>query len=162
MQINTETVKSKICGVVGDGAFMRKNEPFKKRLSELLDRYKLTFRWDLLHLANRAHMAARGCTDYEKQMKTKEIDSSTETAEDDDDIIFAESTDATKLSELIDYIQCNAKKNRTGIIYTGLKIDDSHFKRPKIWSATRMCLFEYDMTHRFLENKLYFEVIYLI
>ena len=50
---------------------MQKNEPFKKRLSELLDRYTLTFRWDLLHLANRAHMAARGSTEYEKEEAPK-------------------------------------------------------------------------------------------
>ena len=138
---------------------MCKNGPFKKRLSELLDRYKLTFRWDLLHLANRAHMAARGSTDYEKEVAPKKANSSSETV-DDDEVIFEEGTDPTTLSKLIDYIQSNAKKNRTGIVYTGLIIDDSKFKRPKIWSSTRMCLYEYDMNHRFLENKVYFEVIY--
>ena len=139
---------------------MQKNEPFKKRLSELLDRYTLTFRWDLLHLANRAHMAARGSTEYEKEEAPKKVNDSTISKEDVDDIVIDQYSDPTTVSELINYIQCNAKTNRTGIVYTGLKIDDSKFKRPNIWSATRMCLYEFDLNHRFLENKIFFEVIY--
>ena len=139
---------------------MQKNEPFKKRLSELLDRYTLTFPWDLLHLANRAHMAARGSTEYEKEEAPKKVNDSTISEEDVDDIVIDQYSDPTTVSELINYIQCNAKTNRTGIVYTGLKIDDSKFKRPKIWSATRMCLYEFDLNHRFLENKMFFEVIH--
>ena len=84
---------------------MQKNEPFKKRLSELLDRYTLTFRWDLLHSANHAHMAARGSTEYEK------VNDSTISEEDVDDIVIDQYSDPTTVSELINYIQCNAKTN---------------------------------------------------
>lgn len=136
---------------------MRKNQPFKNRLSELLDRYKLTYRWDLLHLSNRAHIAARGSTKYE-QKKASENAADLEEIE-DDECNKSENTSSTGISELIDSIQHLSKKNRTGITYTGIQISAINFKRPKIWSCTRMCLYEYDMTLRFLENKVYFEVI---
>ena len=90
---------------MGDGAFMRKNKHFKKRLSELLDCYKLTYRWDLLHLANRSHIAARGYTKYEQKKAT-----TSEEADDDNDY---DSIENTEISELIDYIQSEAKKYRT-------------------------------------------------
>ena len=90
---------------------MQKNEPFKKRLSELLDRYTLTFLWDLLHLANRAHMAARGSTEYEKEEAPKKVNDSTISEEDVDDIVIDQYSDPTTVSELINYIQCNAKTN---------------------------------------------------
>ena len=32
------------------------------------------------------------------------------------------------------------------------------FKRPKVWSSTRMCLYEWDMLDRFLTNAKYFEI----
>ena len=154
-KIDGETLKRNICGVVGDGAFIRKNEPFKKRLREVLDHNELTFRWDLLHLCNRSHISARGSTKYEvKKASKKKANAFEET--DDNDLI--ESTITTEIGELIDFIQLEAKKYRTGIRYTELHMNAINFKRPKIWSTTRMCLYEFEMTLRFLENKVYFEI----
>jgi len=152
-KIDEPILKDKICGVVGDGAFMRKNKPFKKRLQELLDKYNLTFRWDLLHLGNRAHIAARGPTKYETKKKLKKL---TDDGEDDSS---EDGTQVTELGELINYIQGHSKTFRSGIKFTGMQMSlDFKFLRPKVWSSTRMCLFEWDMTMRFLQNKLYFEI----
>ena len=130
---------------------MKGNEPFKTRITELLKNLELTFRWDMLHLCNRAHLVARGQTAYEKKKKEKDLEQGDEPEE--SDIISS-----TLLSDLINHIQRDAKKFRTGINYTSLKISVSDFKRPKVWSTTRMCLYEFEMTLRFLQNKLYFEV----
>ena len=140
---------------------MRYNEPFKKRLSELLNNFNLTYRWDILHLSNRAHIAARKSTAYEKKKAAKKKGAdSEEFAEYDYDCDLENSSDCTgtEISELIDYIQSKAKEWRTGIKFTGLVLENINFKRPKIWSSTRMCLYEFEMTIRFLENKQYFEV----
>ena len=61
------------------------------------------------------------------------------------------------IAELINNIQKTAKKYRTGIFYTDLKLSSS-FLRPKVWSCTRMCLYEFEMVHRFLQNREYFDV----
>ena len=123
-------------------------------MREVLDHNELTFRWDLLHLCNRSHISARGSTKYEvKKASKKKANAFEET--DDNDLI--ESTITTEIGELIDFIQLEAKKYRTGIRYTELHMNAINFKRPKIWSTTRMCLYEFKMTLRFLENKVYFE-----
>ena len=57
--LDNETLKSKIAGVTGDGAFAKGNAPFKNRMSELLEK-TVVVRWDPLHLINRAHIEARG------------------------------------------------------------------------------------------------------
>ena len=56
-------------GLVGDGAFIKGNKPFKNRMELLLGK-KLKFRWDILHLVNRAHVPARGISPLEKKQKT--------------------------------------------------------------------------------------------
>ena len=138
---------------------MRYNEPFKKRISELLGNFNLTFRWDLLHLSNRAHIAARKSTKYEIKKAAKKRTTTSEEIDDYDcDLEITPDNSSTKISELIDYIQSKAKEWRTGIKFTGLILENINFKRPKIWSNTRMCLYEFDMTLRFLENKHFFEV----
>ena len=122
---------------------------------------ELVFRWDLLHLANRSHISARGSTAYEEKKAAKKRANATEaTDEIDYDIIENTSANTTAIAQLIDYIQTQARKYRTGLVYTDMKISDSSFKRPKIWSTTRMCLYEFEMTLRWLENKIYFEVLY--
>ena len=138
---------------------MRYNEPFKKRLSDLLDNFNLTFRWDLLHLSNRSHIAARKSTKYEtKKAAEKRVTISQEVDDYNSDLEDTPDNSCTEISMLIDYIQSEAKEWRTGIKFTGLILENINFKRPKIWSCTRMCLYEFDMTLRFLENKHYFEV----
>ena len=128
-------------------------------MSELLNNFNLTFRWDLLHLSNRAHIAARKSTKYERKKAAKK--NCTNLAEFDNydcDLDDPPDNSGTEISELIDYIQSKAKEWRTGIKFTGLVLENINFKRPKIWSSTRMCLYEFEMTIRFLENKHYFEV----
>ena len=45
---------------------------------------------------------------------------------------------------------------RTGIEFAKLKeISMSLFKRPKVWSSTRMVVYEFEMVERFLENSMY-------
>jgi hypothetical protein len=56
-------------------------------------------------------------------------------------------------------VQETAKKLRTGIVYTGLKISTGFkFKRPKCWSATRMVAYEFDMIESFLTNRFYVDI----
>ena len=119
-------------------------------MKELLND-NLQFRWDILHLANRAHVDARGTTaaDLKEAAKFSHLE------EDGEVETPAATLSATPISELIDMIQKSAKTLRTGIQYTGLKISSQSFKRPKVWSATRMCLYEYDMVKRFLENRVF-------
>ncbi len=45
--MDIDVVKRKVVGLVGDGAFIRGNKPFKDELDALLGK-KLTYRWDLL------------------------------------------------------------------------------------------------------------------
>ena len=54
--------------------------------------------------------------------------------------------DPALVKELIDYIQNEAKKFRTGIKYTQLtEVTEGNFKRPKVWSNTRMVVYEFEM-----------------
>ena len=146
--ITLEILKEKIVGVVGDGAFMKGNQGFKDTLKDFLHE-NLQFRWDILHLCNRAHVDARGVTaaDMKESAKYKDLEN----------IHYEEESKSTPISQLIDYIQKSAKTLRTGIAYTGLKLSSKSFKRPKIWSATHMCLYEFDMVHRFLNNREFFD-----
>ena len=63
------------------------------------------------------------------------------------------------LKELIDFIQNKSKKMRTGIEYSKMKeISGGMFKRPKVWSSTRMVVYEFEMVERFLENAMYLDI----
>ena len=54
--------------------------------------------------------------------------------------------------KLMDFIQGQSKTWRSGLEYTALKIEALRsFKRPKIWSKTRMVNYEYDQLLRFVE-----------
>ena len=82
IQVQIETLKSKIIGLVGDGAFIKGNKPFKNRMEVLLSK-PLKFRWDILHLDNRAHVPVRGIPPLEKKNKPNiSEDIETETEED--------------------------------------------------------------------------------
>ena len=66
---------------------------------------------------------------------------------------------ATYYLQLNFFFQHEAKKYRTGLKYTELMlISQGDFKRPKVWSSTRMCLYEWDMLDRFLSNAKYFKI----
>ena len=83
---------------------MKFNHDFKNGITERLQK-NLTFRWDLLHLANRSHISARGKADTDNYIASfdedkMEFDSDSENGE-------LESTTrvSTLISSLINYIQ---------------------------------------------------------
>ena len=155
-QITQEDIKGKLSAILGDGAFIKDNKPFKDTLNRLAGK-QLTYRWDPLHLANRAHIEARGKI-YKNEINTESIDvDQLDLQIEENDNIQAEDTEL--LRQLITFIQKQSKQYRTGIKYTKL-LEFSHgsFKRPKVWSSTRMCLYEWDMLDRFLENSAFFKV----
>ena len=124
-------MKNTVSGVAGDGAFIKGNEPFKSKLKELIHP-DIKFKWDILHLANRAYIDA-------KEEARKQSDQS--------------------IDHLMDYIQAESKKWRSGLDYTRMKmVALKTFKRPKLWSETRMVNFEYDQIMRFIECSIWWEV----
>ena len=90
IQVQIDTLKSKVVGLVGDGAFIKGNKPFKNRMEILLAK-KLKFRWDILHLVNRAHVPARGTSPLEKKKNISEEDAE---IEDDFNLDFQEEIEA--------------------------------------------------------------------
>ena len=64
------------------------------------------------------------------------------------------------MKELIDYIYTKpGQKMKTGIEFAKLKeISMGLFKRPKVWSSTRMVVYEFEMVERFLENSMYLDI----
>ena len=170
-RISPEIVKDKLNAILGDGQFIKGNGPFKTALNKLVGK-DLTYRWDPLHLFNRAHIKARGAI-YKNELKSV-AESSTSLEQEDydwDEIANSEDTAGTAsgsentdsntemVRQLIKYIQKEAKVYRTGIRYTALlQYTYGQFKRPKVWSSTRMCLYEWNMIDRFLDNSIYFEI----
>ena len=132
MKIPVEQLKEKISGVVGDGAFIKGNEPFKTKMIELIGK-PLIFRWDLLHLVNRAHIKARDlCTPVNK---------------------------CHTIPQLMDFVQSESKEWRSGADFTRITIETlSVFKRPKLFSETRMVNYEFNQLHRFLECCKYWDI----
>ncbi|CAL4224072.1 unnamed protein product, partial [Meganyctiphanes norvegica] len=112
--------------------------------------------WDLLHLINRAHKDAKGkAIYYSDDVEIEDTDSATNDIEEDQN----GQNKACLISELIDYIQSEARQHRSGIKYTLMKIvTHGKFKRPKVWSNTRMVVYEWEMLERFLENAVYFAI----
>ena len=154
-KIQDSELKEKVVGLTGDGAFAKLNKPFKNKITELLGK-NVPIRWDILHLINRAHKDARGKTEFDKDNEDNTLDSDDATFT--DPTVVDESSDNTEVCKLIDYIQSEAKKYRSGIKYTDLMLTtDGKFKRPKVWSNTRMVVYEFEMLERFLENKIYFD-----
>ena len=110
-------------GVAGDGFFTKGNAPFKNKMQELFMK-TLVFRWDPLHLINRAHIDAKG------KVKGCDEDVLSEDGSDEEEENIGNNT---LLTELIDYIQQGAKKLRHGIAFSYLKsITCGEFKRPKV------------------------------
>ena len=150
-------VKEKTRGVCADGAFIKGNEPFKQKMRELLANDDLIFKWDFMHILNRAHCKARGLTDSEIDSENTLRDES----DIDDEPRTLSPNQKTALTTLMDYIQSQSKKWRSGLDYTALveeTRDTFSFKRPKVMSTTRVSLYEFEQVHRFLECKQYWDV----
>ena len=116
---------------------------------------KLVFRWDFLHLINRAHKDAKGTVSGMEH----DDDELSEFEDESDDEREQKNENNTLITELIDYIQKNAEKLPHGIAFTQLKtITSGQFKRPKVWSTTRMVVYEFEMIERFLENSTFLDI----
>ena len=150
--ISKEQLKEKIVGLTGDGAFAKGNAPFKDEMNLLFEKL-LIFRWDMLHLINRAHIDAKG-----GEVEVLEIENG-DSEDEDNDIGSTSEEYADLVSDLIKYIQNEAKKLRHGIRYTSmLDATLGSFKRPKVWSTTRMVVYEFEMLERFLENSTFLDI----
>ena len=83
------------------------NKDFKDKLKELLNNENLMFRWDPLHLFNRAHIYAWGSVDHE--VDEKDIDGDNPEERDptvDDDVMFKlQTNDARLTAQTVKYIQ---------------------------------------------------------
>ena len=97
-------------------------------------------------MANCAHKAARGYTQ-------------TDIAQMDPGSRPATATPLLSLANLMNYVQNESKVVwHSGIAYTMMMLQTIDFLRPKLFSSTRMCLYEYDQMKRFLEICHYFDV----
>ena len=87
------------------------------------------------------------------------VDLDDDNLSDDDEQIMEIEDNESVLKELIDFSQNKSKRMRTGIEYSKMKeISGEAFKRPKVWSSTRMVVYEFEMVERFLENALYLDI----
>ena len=119
---------------------------------------KLVFRWNFLHLINRAHKDAKG-----KLSDVEHDDELSEYEDESDKEKEQKNENNTLITELIDYIQKNAKKLCHGIAFTQLKtITSCQLKRPKVWSSTRMVVYEFEIIERFLENSKCLAIKYMM
>ena len=123
--LNKSDLKDKIVGLTGDGVFAKGNAPFKDKIQELIDK-TLIFRWDLLHLINRAHIDARkGEVIGMLEDADEVVLNNTGTSEVKGEVV------GSLISELINHIQKEAKTFRHGIAYAQLKkVTCGVFKRP--------------------------------
>lgn len=161
------TLKRVIGGVCADGVYCKGNEPFKSKFRDLLDNEELVFKWDLMHLMNRAHAKARGLTNAEKESARAIGEDSGEssvsgTVEEDDEgpyvVVDLTASQNKLLTRLLDYIQSQSKKWRTGLNYTKLVLESGNkFPRPKIMSSTRVSAYEFDQVFQFLKVKHYWD-----
>ena len=108
-------------------------KPFKSEMTKLFSS-SFKFKWDLLHLVNRAHIYAAP-----KTFKDNSVE------------------------KTMDYIDNHSKEWRTGLDYTNMIIQNIvGFKRPKLKSDTRMVVYDFDVAYRFLQNSSYFDIPYPI
>ena len=134
---------------MSDGAFADQNEPFKAKIREVFNNPNMIFRWDLLHLCNRAHLSARGMT----QVDLDNLDEDERRR-----AMTRQGGNQPLVSLLMSYIQNESKQWRTGLAYTQLRLETLDFMRPKLFSSKRMCLYEYEQVKRFIEISHYFDV----
>ena len=100
-------------------------------------------------MVNRAHIAARGQT---------QVDINSANDQTTANATSSSSSNHKLLALMMNYIQHESKTWRSGLSYTRMVIDTLDFMRPKIYSSTRMCLYEYDQVKRFIEVSHYFDV----
>ena len=141
-------IQQKTNAIVADGAFVDGNTPFKQEICNLFRNPTMVFRWDPFHMFNRAHIAARGLTNVDLST----LDDARQQA------VTAQRTSRPLVSKMMDYVQSESKTWRSGIRYTQLVMETLDFMRPKIFSSTRMSLYEYDQIKRFIEVSHYFDV----
>ena len=161
-KVPLDTMKRVVGGVCADGAFV--NAPFKERCKDLLDNSELVFKWDLMHLINRTHCNARGLTKSEKEANAAMGDADDQEDADEPivDLIVEPIVDLTQaqtklITRLLDYVQSQAKKWRSGLDYTRLVVETGDFLRPKVMSSTRVSLYEFEQIHRFLQVMKYWD-----
>ena len=96
-------MKENFNSILCEGQFVKENKPFKTTLNTLVGK-SLTYRWDPLHLFNRAHIKARGNI-YKHEVRPVS-DSSTTVDHDDfdwDEILNLEdTTDTASVSQNAD------------------------------------------------------------
>ena len=145
-------LRAKVNAIVADGAFSRGNEPFKRRIRELFANNNMIFRWCVLHMCNRSHIFARGNTRLEldnlSEAERRRIEA----------LIRVDPQWQYGVSALMNYVQNFCRTWRTGVRYTQLVIETQDFLRPKLFSSTRVCLYEYDHVKRYVEVMHYFDV----
>ena len=147
--VDEALIQRKTKSLVADGAFADQNEPFKAKIREVFNNPNMIFRWDLLHLCNRAHLSARGMT----QVDLDNLDEDERRR-----AMTRQGGNQPLVSLLMSYIQNESKQWRTGLAYTQLRLETLDFMRPKLFSSTRMCLYEYEQVKRFIEISHYFDV----
>ena len=129
LNLNYVDLVAKLSGIAADGVFCKDNAPFKNQMS-LLFGNDFKFRWDILHLVNRAHIDA-----------------------------LDKSKGPWGLKKVMDFIQNHSETYRSGIEYNKMMIGDIFgFKRPKLKSNTRMANYDFDQVLRFMENSKFFDI----
>ena len=147
--VDEAIIQRKTKTLVADGAFADRNQPFKAKIREVFNNPNMIFRWDLLHLCNRAHIAARGMT----QVDLANLDEDERRR-----AVARQGGNQPLVCLLMNYIQNESKQWRTGLAYTQLRLETLDFMRPKLFSSTRMCLYEFEQVKRFIEVSHYFDV----
>lgn len=97
-----------------DGAIVDRNGPFRREIRALFNNDNIIFRWDVLHMANRSHIAARGATDID-------------ISNDGDGVTNVRRNNRTRT---MIYVQTESKRWRTSTAYTGLVLSTVDFLRP--------------------------------
>ena len=146
--VEETVIQQKTNAIVADGAFVDGNTPFKNQIRILFRNQNMIFRWDLLHMFNRAHMSARGLTNVDLSMLS----------DGERQAVQGRVGNQPAVSTLMNYVQQESKTWRSGLRYTQLTMETLDFMRPKIYSSTRMSLYEYDQIKRFIEVCHYFDV----
>ena len=143
--LSENAVRNRVKVFCADGAIVDRNGPFKREIRALFNNDNMIFRWDVLHMANRSHIAARGATDID-------------ISNDGGGNTNVRRNNRTLLARTMIYVQTESKRWRTGTAYTGLVLSTVDFLRPKVFSSTRMSLYEFEQMQRFLKVKHYFDV----
>ena len=144
--VEESIIQQKTNAIIADGAFVDGNTPFKNQIRLLFRNPNMIFRWDILHMFNRAHISARGLTSVDLSALS------------DAERQAAQRRNRPPVSDMMNYVQHESKTWRSGVRYTQLTIETLDFMRPKIYSSTRMSLYEFDQIKRFIEVSHYLDV----